>query len=197
MHYKSHFQKQKDEKPTFNTSSQSTDMNHYITIHQRHWSQSRWHTLGYVPNARVPACGEVAVHLPRKARIFVHHFIGRFKKTWIEFRDLNSYYEQERIKVTFCDATRSSMVSWIRRRSQFLHVWKGGSKKKKKWSKNTKCKTTSGCKRAKCKGLSHKTAEVKGLQQQDSPAESVSELNSWNCSHPAQSRTNKLRRITV
>ncbi|MEQ2279941.1 hypothetical protein AMECASPLE_014473 [Ameca splendens] len=42
---------------------------------------------GYIPNAGVPACGEVSVHLPRKARVFVHHFICRFRRIRAECRN--------------------------------------------------------------------------------------------------------------
>lgn len=54
-----------------------------FTVHQRMAIKI---TAKYVPNARVSAGGEVAVHLPWKARIFVHHFIGRLKKSWVELR---------------------------------------------------------------------------------------------------------------
>lgn len=39
----------------------------------------------YVPDAGVPARGEVAVRLSWEARVFVHHCFGRFNKSWFEF----------------------------------------------------------------------------------------------------------------
>lgn len=48
----------------------------------------------YLPDARVPARGEVAVRLSWEARVFVHHCFDRFNRSWFEFGNRRKSEEQ-------------------------------------------------------------------------------------------------------